>query len=147
MTSLSLGNPWAWLIAGLLLGAAEMLVPGVFLLFIGLAAIATGLVLFVAPLGMAWTLMLFGAVAIVCVLIGRKFYGTRDAVSDKPFLNRRADALIGNTYILDEAMKNGEGRVRVHDSVWRVTGPDMPAGTKVKVTGVENGVLLKVEMA
>lgn len=140
-------GPWAWLVAGIMLCAAETLAPGMFLLWIGLAAMATGLLLFVAPLGLAWSLMVFGALAIVSVLLGRRFYGSQEKESDRPFLNKRADALIGRDYILDQPIKSGEGRIRVHDSVWRVRGRDMPAGTKVKVIGVEDGVVLTVEQA
>ncbi len=140
-------GPWAWLIFGVLLCVAEMFAPGVFLLWIGLAALATGLLVFVLPLGFAWTLMAFGVLSVVSVLLGRKVYGSRETGSDKPFLNRRADALIGREYVLDHAIKAGEGRVRVNDSVWRARGADMPAGTKVRVTGVEDGVVLRVEQA
>ena len=141
-------GPWAWLIAGVLLGAAETLCPGVFLLWIGLAAMATGLVLFIWPLAFAWTLMLFGALAVASMLIGRKFYGSRVATdSDRPFLNRRADALIGRDFILEQPIRSGEGRIRVHDSVWRVRGADLDQGAKVRVTGVEDGVVLRVEPA
>ena len=141
-------GPWAWLIAGVLMGAAEMFCPGVFLLWIGLAAIATGCVLFFWPLTLPWTLMLFGVLAVVAVLIGRKFYGSRvETESDRPFLNRRADALIGRDFVLDQPITAGEGRIRVQDSIWRVRGADLEQGARVRVTGVEDGVILRVEPA
>jgi membrane protein implicated in regulation of membrane protease activity len=132
-----------------LLVVAEMMAPGVFLLWIGLAALATGLILFVAPLSMAWTLMVFAALSVISLLIGRKVYGARElnGETDRPFLNRRAEALIGKSFTLDQPIKAGEGRVRVNDSIWRVRGPDMPAGYKVRVTGLEEGVVLRVEQA
>ena len=146
MTFDALG-PWTWLILGILLCAAETFAPGMFLLWIGLAALATGLLLFIAPLTLAWTLMVFGLLTIVSVLLGRRFYGSRETDGDRPFLNRRADALIGSTFTLEEAIKDGAGRIRVHDSVWRVKGPDLPAGARVTVTGVEDSVLLTIKPA
>ena len=140
-------GPWAWLIAGVLLMALEMFAPGMFMLWIGIAAMATGLILFAVPMGVAWTLIAFGVLAVISVLIGRKVYGSRDVQGDRPFLNRRAEALIGRSFVLDQPIKAGEGRVRVNDSIWRVRGPDMPAGYKVVVAGVEDNVVLRVEQA
>jgi membrane protein implicated in regulation of membrane protease activity len=139
--------PWLWLAGGVLLCAGEMLAAGMFLLWIGLAAIATGLTIFAFTLSLEWALILFGVYAVVLVAIGRKVYGAQERPSDRPFLNRRADALLGRTFVLDHAIKGGEGRIRVNDSVWRVRGPDLPAGATVTVTSIEDGVLLHVEAA
>ncbi len=136
---------WLWIAAGVLLCAGEMLAPGVFLLFIGLAAIATGLVLIAVPLSFIWALLLFGVFAIAAVFFGQKIYGSRNTISDQPFLNRRADGLVGKTFALADAIKGGEGTIRVNDTRWKVRGPDMPAGTKVRVTGIEDATILKVE--
>ncbi len=144
MTTIEFGA-WGWLIAGLLLCAAEMFAPGVFLLWIGLAALATGLVQFALPMTLATALVLFGVLTLASVLIGRRYYGSLDTVGDRPLLNQRAQALVGSTLMLEQAIFNGEGRVRVHDTVWRVKGADAPAGARVRVTGVEGGVLLTVE--
>jgi membrane protein implicated in regulation of membrane protease activity len=138
---------WMWLSAGLLLCALEALAPGVFLLWIGLAALATGLLVMVVPLAFAWTLMSFGGFVVVLVLVGRAVYGSRNTNSDRPFLNRRAESLIGQEFVLHEPISEGAGHIRVADSIWRVAGPDLPAGSRVKVTGVEKGVLLRVEPA
>jgi membrane protein implicated in regulation of membrane protease activity len=116
-------------------------------LWIGLAAIAVGLVQIVAALSFEWSLLLFGAFAIVSVLVGRKVYGSTDTTSDQPFLNRRAEALIGQVFVLDQPIINGSGRVRVRDSIWQATGPDLPAGAHVKVIGVLDTATLKVEGA
>lgn len=136
---------WLWIAAGLLLCAGEMIAPGVFLLFLGLAAIATGFIVAVVPLGFVWALLMFAVLSGVAVLLGSRFYGSRENASDQPFLNRRADALVGHAYPLAEAIKAGEGAIRVNDTKWRVRGPDMPAGTRVRVTGVEDATMLRVE--
>ncbi|MDB5569953.1 MAG: hypothetical protein JWN93_1136 [Hyphomicrobiales bacterium] len=138
---------WLWLAAGVLLIGGEMLAPGFFLLWLGVAAIATGLAVSLLPMGFAWSLLAFSAFAAVAVLAGRRVYGPGEVESDQPFLNRRADALIGRTFTLEEPIKRGEGRLSVNDTQWRLRGPDMPAGVRVRVTAVEESTFLRVEQA
>jgi len=138
---------WYWLIGGILLCAMEAFAPGMFLLWIGVAAVATGLLMSEINLSFAWSLISFGLLAIIAVAIGRKFYGANERESDQPFLNRRADAMVGRTYVLAYPIKGGEGRLIVNDTQWRVRGPDLPEGTKVLVTGVEDATYLVVEQA
>lgn len=138
---------WYWLIGGVLLCALEAFSPGMFFLWVGVAALATGLLLILVDLSLAWSLPVFGALAIAAVLVGRRFYGAAEKESDQPFLNRRADAMVGRTYVLAQPIKSGEGRLVVNDTQWRVRGPDLPAGTKVRVTGVEEATYLVVEQA
>jgi membrane protein implicated in regulation of membrane protease activity len=138
---------WLWLTGGVILCALEALAPGMFLLWIGLAAIAVGQIQIFAALNFEWSLLLFAGFAVVSVLAGRKFYGSRDVASDRPYLNRRAEALVGQVFVLDQPIVNGLGRVRVRDSIWQATGPDLPAGAPVKVTGVADTTTLKVEGA
>jgi membrane protein implicated in regulation of membrane protease activity len=142
-----ISGSWLWLIAGLILCGLEMFAPGVFLLWFGLAAIATGLTLFLAPLNGAWTLLLFAVFAVAAVALGRKFYGARDEAPSGARLNSRSEALVGRVFVLETAIVDGEGAARVQDSIWRVVGPDLPAGARVRVTGVDGGVRLKVEPA
>lgn len=138
---------WYWLIGGVLLCAGEALAPGMFLLWIGVAALATGLLMILVDLSFAWSLLVFGGLSMVAVAAGRGFYGSADTESDQPFLNRRAEALVGRTFVLAEAIKSGEGRIVVNDTQWRLRGPDMPVGTKVRVVRVEEATLLVVEQA
>ncbi len=139
--------PWIWLAAGVLTCAAEALAPGMFLLWIGLAAIVTGLISFAVSFSGPVALLVFALCAIVCVAIGRFFYGSRDIASDRPNLNRRADQLIGEVLVLEEPIENGAGRARVKDSLWRVVGPDLPKGARVRVASIEASVTLRVEAA
>ncbi len=138
---------WIWLTGGVVLCALEALAPGMFLLWLGVASIATGLLLTVTSLGFEWSLLAFCGFAVVSVLIGRRFYGSRDQQSDQPFLNRRADAMVGQVFTLEQAIQDGEGRIRYRDSVWRVSGPDLPVGARVKVISVPEPTVLKVEAA
>ena len=138
-------GPWAWIILGVVLVGLELTAPGVFLVWLGLAAIATGLI--DAALSLSWQVatLIFAALSVVAVLVGRSL--SRPMVqkegADAP-LNRRGEALVGRVFTLDQPMSAGEGRVRVGDSFWRVTGPDAPVGANVRVVRVE-GTTLVVE--
>lgn len=138
---------WAWIVLGLVLVGGEMLAPGVFLLWFGLAALLTGGV--VGLTGIAWqgALLVFAGLAIVCVLAGRAVTRRR---SDEPDvaggLNDRGRQLIGKVFRLEATMVGGEGRIRVGDSSWRVTGPELLAGTEIRVVRVD-GATLVVEKA
>ena len=145
-------NPWSWLAVGLLVCLAEMLLPGAFLLWIGTAAMLTGALLYAASLfdvSMSFeaVLLAFGALAVVSMLIGRSVYGSLSRAGTPAFLNRPAEGLVGQVFVLDAAIVDGKGRIRVNDSVWSVRGGDAEAGAKVRVTGVEGGVHLRVERA
>lgn len=139
-----LAEPWTYLVLGLVLLGVEALAPGVFALWFGLAALATGLVLFAAPaLPVGVILVLFAALAAGSVLAGRAL-GGRGAGADR--LHRRGNALVGRVFTLGEPILGGAGLIRVDDTVWRVTGPDMDAGARVRVVGLD-GTLLRVESA
>ena len=132
---------WYWLIGGVLMCAMEAFAPGMFLLWVGVAAVATGLLMIVINLNLAWSL------TVVAVIFGRKFYGANERESDQPFLNRRADAMVGRTYVLAHPIKAGEGLLVVNDTQWRLRGPDLPVGTKVVVTGIQDTTFLLVVLA
>ena len=138
---------WAWIVLGLVLVGGEMLAPGVFLLWLGLAALLTGAV--VGLTGLAWqgAWLVFAGLAVACVLLGRAVTRHR---SDEPDtasgLNDRGRQLIGKVFRLDATMAGGEGRIRVGDSSWRVIGPELLAGTEIRVVRVD-GATLVVEKA
>lgn len=142
----SLGG-WAWIVLGLVLVGSEMLAPGVFLLWFGIAALLTGIV--VGLTGVAWqgALLVFAVLAVASVLAGRAITRRRgdepDAASG---LNDRGRQLIGKVFKLEATMAGGEGRIRVGDSSWRITGPELLAGTEIRVVRVE-GATLVVEKA
>jgi membrane protein implicated in regulation of membrane protease activity len=133
---------WNWFIIGGVLLALEVMVPGTFMLWLGLAAIATGVVSFIIPMGWQAQIVVFAILSVISVLIGRKITPPVNTDSDKPFLNRRADAFVGRVFTLDEPIVSGSGRVRVDDTTWRVTGPDCPAGTKVRVERADGATLI-----
>jgi membrane protein implicated in regulation of membrane protease activity len=138
---------WIWLAGGIVLLALETLLPGVFLFWVGLAAVATGLILWGAPLTFAPQLVLFAALGGAAIYVGWRIQGRqKEEVTDAPFLNERGREMIGKVLPLETGIVNGTGSVRIGDSVWRVTGEDRAAGEKVRIAGIEGGTL-KVEAA
>jgi len=133
-----------WLVGGLIVCAAETLAPGTFLVFIGAAAAIVGAIAYFVALNLTTQLLLFGALVVALVMIGRDVYGSLHAGLG-PLPQSRAHALIGSDFLLEQAIVHGYGRIRVGDSSWRVKGDDCPAGAKVRVVAVEDGSLLRVE--
>lgn len=137
---------WHWLILGFLLITFEVLVPGTFLLWPGIAAVLTGVLAYVAP-GLAWQVdaVVFAALTVASALLGRRLYARlKQPAADEPALNRRAQGHIGSVHTLTAPIVDGQGRMKVGDSTWKVLGPDSPAGTRVRVVGVD-GIALVVE--
>lgn len=137
---------WAWFVLGGVLLVAEIAVPGAFLLWLGLAALATGALAYLVDLAWQAQVLAFAALAVAAVLVGRKVTPGPGRASDRPFLNRRAQGFVGRVFTLEEPIVGGGGRVRIDDTVWRVTGPDTASGAEVRVVGAD-GPVLKVEPA
>ena len=137
---LSLADHWVWMILGCLLVSAELLAPGYFLMWIGGAALVTGLATAILPLGAALQLGLFGIIAIAAVYVGRHYFALNASSAD-PDLNNRAARMIGATGTVVEAIDAGRGRVKIGDSVWNASGADTAIGTKVRITGLDAGTV------
>ncbi|MHA1190588.1 MAG: NfeD family protein [Alphaproteobacteria bacterium] len=133
---------WTWWLIGMILLAVEVVVPGFFFLWFGIAAILIG----VGSLLVEWPWQVqvagFAILSLAAAFLGRKVMGYKDTPSDDPNLNLRASRLNGRTFILTDAIEQGAGRIKVDDSVWRVTGPDTPAGATVRVTGADGATLM-----
>mgnify|MGYP003754350887 CR=1 FL=1 len=139
---------WWWAAAFVLI-AAEMIAPGFFLLWIGLAAAAMGFITWLAPdIGALPQAVIFAVLALAsCVVYWRWFRHAGDRVDpDNANLNRRGAQHVGKRYVLDTPIQNGRGKARVGDSYWIVEGPDLPAGTEVEVVAVD-GASLRVRAA
>ena len=141
-------NPgWSWMIVGAVLFALDIMAPGFFLLWFGAAAAVVGLIVFAIPIGFTWQVLAFCGVSVLSVLLGRAMWGSnRGGVSDKPLLNQRARQLIGRNFVLATPIQSGRGRITAGDSLWSVKGPDLPAGSSVRVVDAD-GTLLIVEAA
>ena len=136
-----------WGIAALLLIAAETLAPGIFLLWLGLAAGAVFALVWAVPgLSPMWQALAFVLFSFVSIGVYVKFIRGRGAAPDQPLLNKRGEQLVGRVLPLHEAIVNGQGRVKFGDALWTVEGPDLPAGTSVRVVGATS-MTLKVEAA
>lgn len=143
MNPLDLDPAWLWLIGGVLLLIAEVVAPGFFLVFVGVAAIATGVFTLLFGLGTAPQLALFVVYALLAIAAGRRFYSGRRDSSD-PLLNDRAGRLIGKVVTAVTAVDEHSGRVRVGDSEWGARGGPAAPGERVRITAVE-GNCLRVE--
>jgi hypothetical protein len=138
---------WHWMILGLALAVVEVMAPGTFFLWLGIAAGLTGLLVLVIPdIGWQIQLIAFGVLSIAIVVAWRTYQRRHPTVSDDSTLNRRGEQYVGRVFTLVEAIVNGRGTVKVGDSLWRADGPDLPVGARVKVTGVA-GTILRVEKA
>ena len=136
---------WLWAIGGVLLLIAELIAPGFFLIFIGAAAIATGLAALVLPIGVALQLALFTVLAYLAARIGgRRAYAMRYDYSSDPLLNDRAKRLLGRVVVATQAIDANGVRVRVGDSEWSARGGPAAAGDRVRIVDIE-GNCLKVE--
>lgn len=134
-----------WLAAAVLLGIGELVIPGVFLIFLAIAAAITGLAtLVLTDLPTAAQLVSFAVWSGVTVAIGRRWYRDYPVDSADPQLNDRAARLIGQTVIVTDAIVEGKGRVRVGDSTWPAEGPALPAGARAQVIGTVSSTLLVI---
>ncbi len=137
---------WHWLVLGVVMVVLEIIMPGIWFLWLGLGALITGTLVFVLP-DLAWQIQIaiFCALSIVSVMIGRMVMQRQGEPSDHPLLNKRGAQYIGKQYTLENAMKNGQGRVRIGDTMWGVElappGDDLAAGAPVIVTGVDGATL------
>jgi membrane protein implicated in regulation of membrane protease activity len=133
---------WNWLIFGVVLMALELLAPGVFLMWLGLAALLVGLLSFAANPSWQMQILLFALFAAVAVPLWRRVARSGKAASrSNPFLNKRADALVGRVFTLEKPIIDGAGTVRIDDTVWRIAGPDTPAGSRVRIVHADGASL------
>ena len=133
---------WLWMIGGVLLLIAELIAPGFFLVFVGAAAVATGLFTLLFDLSVAPQLALFALYSIIALMVGRRVYANQGVESSDPLLNDRAARLVGRSVHVITAVDEHSGRVRVGDSEWSARGGPAEAGERVRITGVEGNCLL-----
>ena len=132
---------WNWLIVGVVLMGLELLAPGIFLFWLGLAAFLVGVLAFLVVLPWQAQLLLFALFAAAAVPLWRRIARQKPGDNPNPFLNKRSDALVGRICTLEKPIVDGEGIVRIDDTVWRVAGPDTPAGSKVKIVQADGASL------
>jgi len=141
---------WSWMVLGLALLILEIFAPGSFFIWFGVSALIVGLATFVLEGAVFWgwqgQLISFVVLSIILVIVGRRFMAKQKFdVSDAPHLNQRARQVVGREAVLVEAISQGVGRVKLGDTIWRVSGEDAPAGSKVKIVGEKSATMLLVE--
>ena len=137
-----LGN-WVWFVAAGIFLMLELLSPGVFFIWLGIAAALTGVIDNLHDLPWQGELAVFAVLAVISVVAGRRFYnGPAMEPADNPFLNRRQLGYVGRSFTLKQPIVNGRGKLTIEDTVWEIEGPDMEAGTRIKVTAVNDMTLV-----
>lgn len=136
---------WSWIVAGLILLALELVVPGGVLIWLGAAALVTGLTVLLVPIYWPLQFVIFGVLALAAIWAWLRLRG-QGKPSDRPFLNDRAQRFVGQVAVLNEPIEGGSGRLALDDTTWRITGPDLAAGVRVRIVEA-NGAVLRVEAA
>ena len=135
---------WWWFAAGLLLAALEMVAPGVYLIYLAVAALVTGVLVLLGDPPVAMQLVSFVFLSLIFAFSAKRWLREKPIESSDPLMNNRAGRLVGQTALVTQAIADGEGRIRVGDGEWLASGPDCPAGTRVRIAGA-NGACLSVE--
>ena len=144
-TIMALGA-WNWMILAAILFVLELTAPGIFFMGFGFAAAVTGIIAFRYDVAWQWQLIWFCALSLAAVLIAAKYLRKHPLESERPLLNERAVQLIGQSFDLVDPIVNGRGSIKTGDTIWRVEGPELAKGARIKVVGAD-GTLLKVVAA
>jgi len=140
-----LGIPaWGWIGLALVLIALEMLVaPGSYLVWVGLAALVMGGLTALIAFDWAVELVVFALLSLGISLIGWRFYGSRSKFGEEArALNDIGEAMVGREIVLAAPIAAGFGQARVDDSFWRVAGPELPVGARVRVVAIDGATLI-----
>ena len=133
---------WIWLIVGLALALLEMVVPGVYLIWLAMAALAIAVLAFVSAPPLALQVIAWVSLSLIFAFSARRWLRERPIVSSDPLLNNRLGRMVGETALVTQAIESGSGRVKVGDSEWIARGPDTAAGSRVRITGNRGSDLL-----
>lgn len=140
---------WHWLVAAAAFFVLELLAPGAFMLWLGLAAAVVGVIsIILNAMGRLdlwpWQsqLIAFAVLSLASIPLYLRVARRVGKPDDQPFLNRRADAFVGREFTLEKPIVAGNGTVRIDDTIWRLTGPDLPGGSRVKVVRADAATLV-----
>ena len=137
----SFGN-WDWLILAVIFFVLELLAPGTFMMWLGISALLVGIISLVVDWPWQYQLIAFAVFALASIPLWRRFARRVEKPGDQPFLNRRADAFVGRVFTLEKPIVSGNGTVRIDDTIWRLSGADTPAGSRVKVVRADAATLV-----
>jgi inner membrane protein len=137
---------WHWWIVAVALVIIEILAPTFFALWMAIAAFLTGAVLLIMP-DLAWEyqVMMFAVLSVVSIIVWVNYYKKNPIETDQPMLNRRGEQYVGRVITLKMPIEDGQGKVQIDDSTWKIEGDDCATGTKIKIVGVDN-VVFQVEI-
>jgi inner membrane protein len=133
---------WHWLIAAAIFFVIELIAPGAFMLWLGLSSLLVGAISYFVVWPWQYQLVAFAVFAVLSIPLWRRAARRVEKPTDQPFLNRRADAFVGRVFTLEKPIVGGNGTVRIDDSYWRLAGPDVPGGSKVKVVRADAATLV-----
>ncbi len=133
---------WIWLVLGIVLLCAELLVPGIFLMWMGVAALATALIVGLADVPMGWQILIFVVFSVFSAWGARQWLSAYGMESADPLMNDRGGRLVGQRVVVTSAIEGGSGRVKHGDSEWIASGDDAPVGARLVVTGHDGAMLL-----
>jgi len=137
---------WHWWIVAVALVIIEILAPSFFALWMAIAAFLTGAVLLIMPeLAWEYQVMMFAVLSVVSIIVWVNYYKKNPIETDQPMLNRRGEQYIGRVITLKMPIEDGQGKVQIDDSTWKIEGEDCATGTKIKIVGVDN-VVFQVEI-
>lgn len=135
-------GPWSWFVLGLILLGLEILAPGTIFLWFGVSALVVGVVALVFDLSWQILVALFLVLSLASLLIGRNLMSRMASEKGDPGLNQRGSRYIGREFTLTRPLSEGAGNLSIDDTIWRITGPDLPAGTKVRVEAIDGARLV-----
>jgi len=138
---------WVWLTLGLLLAALEMLVPGVYLIWLAAAALVTGVLTFAFDLSLPLQVVDFVSLSLIAAFSAKRFLGEKPIESSDPLMNRRGARMVGETALVVTAIEHGSGRVKVGDSEWIARGAETAVGERVRIIGTDGSTLLVEPLA
>ena len=138
---------WHWLVVAAVFAVIEIAVPAMVCIWFAAAALGTAAIAWLAP-GLAWEhqALIFAALSMASVAIGRVASARIRARSSGSRLNRRAETYVGRTFTLERPIVDGRGRLKIDDTVWLVEGPDLPAGSRVRVISADSALLQIAEL-
>jgi membrane protein implicated in regulation of membrane protease activity len=137
----TLGN-WNWLILAGIFFVLELVAPGAFMLWLGISAMLVGILSFIVKWSWQYQLVAFAVFALASIPLWRRFAPKVEKDADQPFLNRRADGFVGREFTLEKPIVGGTGTVRIDDTIWRLSGPDLAGGSRVKVVRADAALLV-----
>lgn len=136
---------WNWWLLALILLVVELLAPGFFFLWMAAAGFVTGCLLLLIPvLDIKLQVSIFSVLSVVAITLWKLYGKQHPIITDHPLLNKRGQQYIGRVFSLYKPIENGEGKIKVDDSIWKVHGEDCDISTKVKVIAVR-GTVFDVE--